>query len=487
MTQTFRSPLPFTAKKKSSHITVIPLDDKSFKTYVKATKPYAKKQIETAGFEGKPRTALCILSDKGALESILLGINTPVQYFDGAYAVDLILKTLPTSKIGEYSFAFEPMGLAKDALDKLHIGWGWGCYSFNFYKENKSDKLPALIMAAGTNKARIQALIESVHALKNLINTPSNDCGPDELESYTKTLAKAHQAKVSVIKDEQLLTKNFPLIYMVGKASPRRPRLIDMKWGDESHPKLTLVGKGVCFDTGGLDIKPSSAMRFMKKDMGGAAHVLALAEMIMRLKLPVRLRVLIAAVENAIAGEAFRPGDICKSRKGIFVENTNTDAEGRLILADTLTYACEDAPELIIDYATLTGSARAALGPDIPGMFSNTLKIARDLQDVSFTVEDPVWNMPLWQDYKKHNKSAAADMVNSAGLPGDLIYSALFLESFLTTPPKAKSVPEWVHLDCFAWEQTGRPGRPSGAADTGMRAVLAYLENRYSVIKAKKK
>ncbi|HOO82557.1 MAG TPA: leucyl aminopeptidase family protein, partial [Alphaproteobacteria bacterium] len=258
-----------------------------------------------------------------------------------------------------------------------------------------------------------------------------------------------------------------------GKASPRAPRLIEMVWGNAKHPKVTLVGKGVAFDTGGLDIKPSSSMALMKKDMGGAAHVIGLAKLIMDHGLPVRLRVLIPAVENVVGGAAYRPSDIIKSRKGVFVENTNTDAEGRLILADALAYACEDKPELVVDYATLTGSARAGLGPDIPAMFSNNEEVAQDIQKLAKKTEDPVWNMPLWQPYRKYLDSSNADIINSTGQAGDGIYSALFLETFVEKDT------DWVHLDCFSWEMSGRPGRPKGAADTGLRTVFAYLQGRF--------
>jgi leucyl aminopeptidase len=315
--------------------------------------------------------------------------------------------------------------------------------------------------------------VESVNGLRDLVNTPANDMGPEEIEAAVKVLAKEHEASVKVIKDQKILEKDFPLIFTVGKASPRLPRLIDMSWGNAKHPKVTLVGKGVAFDTGGLDLKPSAYMALMKKDMGGAAHVIALAKLIMDHKLPVRLRLLIPAVENSVAGEAFRPGDIIKSRKGPFVENTNTDAEGRLILADALTYASEGKPELIIDFATLTGSARAGLGPDIPAMFSNNDTIAGRLQALSEETEDPVWRMPLWQPYRAHIENATGDLLNSAGIPGDGIYSALFLETFVDEKT------DWVHLDCFSWEQTGRAGRPKGAADTGLRTVFAYLQGRY--------
>lgn len=484
MARSFQSPLPFITKARKTTIGIVALDEKSFKTYVKSAAAVIKKQIETAGFEAKAQTALVVMDAKGAVDCVLLGVSAPISHYDGAYAYNAAKAAIGAEALKTISFEFSGSDTDGAMLEKLHIGWGLASYKFDAYSEKKPEAPLALLWSAKANKTRVQSLLEAILTLKNMINTPANDCGPDELEQFTKELAQLHSAKISVIKDQKLIEKNFPLIYAVGMASPRRPRLIELNWGDASHPKLTLVGKGVCFDTGGLDIKPSQFMRYMKKDMGGAAHALNLAHLVMAHQLPVRLKVLVAAVENSVSGESFRPGDIFKSRKGTFIENTNTDAEGRLILADTLTYACEDDPELVIDFATLTGSARAALGPDIPAMFSNNDTIGADLQKAAFAAEDPVWQMPLWPDYKKHLASSAGDVVNSSGIPGDLVYSALFLESFLTEG-KDKKVPDWVHLDCYAWEQTGRPGRPAGAADTSLRAVFAFLETRYGDKKAK--
>lgn len=249
--------------------------------------------------------------------------------------------------------------------------------------------------------------------------------------------------------------------------------MIDLRWGNPKRPKVTLVGKGVVFDTGGVDIKPAKAMELMKKDMGGAAHVLAAARIIMALRIPVRLRVIIPAVENAVSDRAFRPSDVFTSRKGVTIENTNTDAEGRLILSDALALACEEKPDLLVDFATLTGSARVALGFEVPAMFSNNDKIAERLQKISMEVEDPVWRMPLWRPYRRVLKSGVADLINSTGQPGDLIYSALFLEHFV------EEKTDWVHLDLFAWEPSGKPGRPRGGTDMGLRAVVTLIEDRY--------
>lgn len=298
--------------------------------------------------------------------------------------------------------------------------------------------------------------------------------GPEELENATKILTEKHDVELKVIKDKALLTKNFPMIFDVGNASDRRPRLIDFHWGNPKHPKVTLVGKGVCFDTGGLDIKPSQFMITMKKDMGGAAHVLGLSHMIMSLNLPIRLRVLIPAIENSVSGNAYRPSDILKSRKGLSVEVGNTDAEGRLVLADALTYACEDNPELLIDFATLTGAARIALGHDLPALFSNNDKTAHKIQTMSAkaNIDDAVWNLPLWQPYRKELDSPIADISSTGGKAGATT-AALFLQEFIDNNI------EWIHMDIFAWEQNGKASRPKGGADTGMRAIFAFLEDRY--------
>jgi leucyl aminopeptidase len=267
--------------------------------------------------------------------------------------------------------------------------------------------------------------------------------------------------------------EGFPMVHIVGHSSPRRPLVIDMRRGDPAHPKVTLVGKGVCYDTGGLDLKPHSAMEFMKKDMGGAAHVLGLAVLIMKSGLPVNLRVIIPAVENSVSGNAFRLGDVFPSRKGLTVENGNTDAEGRLILADCLTLASEDEPELIIDFATLTGSARVGLGFDIPAFFSNRSETLDELKETAMAVSDPLWPLPLWAPYRKDIEGTVADLCNVGKARGDAIHAALFLQEFLT------GAPEWIHLDIYAWEEKGRPGRPKGGAETGLLAVYRFLQSRY--------
>jgi len=310
---------------------------------------------------------------------------------------------------------------------------------------------------------------------RDLIDTPAADLGPAELEDAAQTVAKQGGADVRVTRGDAL-DRDYPMIAAVGRAASREraPRLIELEWGEESHPRIAVIGKGVCFDSGGLDIKPSSAMLLMKKDMGGAAHALALAKLIMASRLPVRLHMLIPAVENAVSAEAFRPGDVLRSRKGISVEIGNTDAEGRLILADALARAIEERPALVVDFATLTGAARVALGPDLPALFANDDALADEIGEAARRVNDPVWRLPLWPEYAELLKSGVADINNASesGFAG-AITAALFLQKFVPdgTP--------WAHLDTFAWRPTARPGRPKGGDALGLRAIFAMLQRKF--------
>lgn len=436
-------------------------------------------QIKQSGFEASAGQICLLHGDNGDIAKILAGKPSLDRLNDCAAVAENIRKIISNDILKKLSFTLMGKALKSQQLETLCLGWGLSSYLFDHYKNNDQVN-PALVWPKGADKTQINALLEGIFLLRDLVNIPANDMGPAEIERAVKTSAKNHKAAAKSILDDALLKQNFPLIHTVGRAAAdkRRPRLIEMNWGKKSHPKLTIIGKGVAFDTGGLDLKPSQYMRLMKKDMGGAAHALALAQVIMALKLPVQLKLLIPAVENSVSADAFRPGDIIKSRKGLTVENTNTDAEGRLILADAITYACESNPELIIDFATLTGSARAALGPDIPAMFCSDEKTGQRLEKISHDTQDPLWMMPLHDAYKTHIESPIADLVNSAGVPGDLIYSALFLKQFLIE--KNGKTPTWIHIDCFAWEQSGKPGRPKGGADTGLRACLAFLEDRYN-------
>ena len=360
--------------------------------------------------------------------------------------------------------------------DKLTQGaavtWGLAQYRFVAYK--KYDPQPRLLVVNEEELTDVIALTQSIYLVRDLINKPTNDMGPKELAEVVEQLAKTHKAQFKQWVGHELLNDNFPAIHAVGRASASAPRLLSLTWGDERHPRIALVGKGVCFDSGGLDVKPSSGMRLMKKDMGGAAHVIGLAQWIMMRRLPVRLQVLIPAVENSIGPDAFRPGDVLTMRNGMTVEIDNTDAEGRLVLADAIVKACEEPPELMIDFATLTGAARAAVGTEIAAMFSNNDKLAAELTDVSLQVGDPVWRLPLFAAYEGLLNSSIADFANSSTSPyAGAIIAGLFLQRFV-----APSVP-WVHFDIMAWNTGNKPGKPEGGEAMGIRTVTEYLLRVY--------
>jgi len=465
-------PFPFLTRKRQRHVPVILLTESRFKSWLKKQTKPIQAALSESSFKAKANSLFIVRNAKGEIESVLAGVKTPLSLYDLSYVSKGLNSNLSESHLKKVSFYLEASKLSDDEINKAYIGWALGCYEFTVYKDGKKIH-PSLLWDKAANKKRVESFVSALCLLKNLINTPANDMSPEALEQSARRVSRESKAKTTSIKGDKLLEENFPLIHMVGKAGHEPPRLVELNWGKKTDPKVTIVGKGVTFDTGGLNIKPTQYMKLMKKDMGGAAHAIALAKLIIENNLPIQLKLLLPIVENAISDNAFRPGDIVKSRIGKTVENTNTDAEGRLILADTLTYASEGKPELIIDYATLTGSARAALGPDIPPFFCTSDKLASKLAKLSIKAEDPVWRMPLWEPYNKHIRSHSADLHNSASLPGDLIYSALFLKSFLHDGP------EWLHLDVYAWEQYGSAGRLMGGADTGLRAAYALLEDQY--------
>lgn len=369
--------------------------------------------------------------------------------------------------------------LAEGEPGKSSLGWLLGQYRFDAYRSKKAKSEPGARILVTGEAARIDStvrLAEATALVRDLVNTPAMDLGPAELQQAVDDEANRLGAQVRVTSGDDL-ANGYPLIAAVGAAaSPdRAAKLIELEWGRPDDPRIAIVGKGVCFDTGGLDLKPASGMRIMKKDMGGAAHALALASLIMGERLPVHLHLLIAAVENAVSGSAYRPGDIIKSRKGLFVEIDNTDAEGRLVLADALSRGAEGEPELMIDFATLTGAARVALGPDLPALFANADDLASAIERGASDVEDPVWHMPLWEPYDDNLKSDVADLANMANNPmAGAIYGGLFLNRFV---PAEIS---WAHLDTWAWRDPGKPGRPKGGDALGLRAVFAMLRSRYS-------
>ncbi len=355
----------------------------------------------------------------------------------------------------------------------LTIGWGLGAYRYTTYNK-KDEQCARLLLGKDIDQSAILNTVNSTHLVRDLVNTPANDMMPIDLAKHAQSIASAYDAKFNEIVGEDLLSKNYPLIHAVGRASQYDPRLIKLEWGEDTHPLVCIVGKGVCFDSGGLDIKNASGMRLMKKDMGGAAHALAAARYVMEKKLPIRLQVYVPAVENAISGDAYRPGDVISSRLNKTVEIDNTDAEGRLVLADALTKACEYKPDLLIDFATLTGAARVALGTEVGVFFSKKDRTAHDLYASARTSEDDIWRLPLHQGYRQQLKSTVADMVNSASSGfGGAITAALFLESFVSKDC------DWIHFDVMAYNNRSRPGRPKGGEAMGLRSVCHYLEQRY--------
>ncbi|ESY33650.1 leucyl aminopeptidase family protein [Mesorhizobium sp. M0514] len=414
------------------------------------------------GFSGEAGRTLAVPGDNGSLAGALFGVGDG----EGALAVGMLARALPE---GDWHFAAAP---AEPELAAIALVLGG--YVFTRYGK-KSGKTLRFALPLGVDAGRVRRIADGVFLARDLVNTPTSDMGPDELEKAVRTLAATHKAEVSVIKGDDLLKQNFPMIHAVGRASVGAPRLIDMVWGPEGAPKVTLVGKGVCFDTGGLDIKPSSGMLLMKKDMGGAANVLGLASMIMAAGLKIRLRVLIPAVENSIAGNAFRPGDVLTSRKGLTVEIGNTDAEGRLVLADALALADDEEPELLIDMATLTGAARVALGPDLPPFYTGDEALASELAAASVAVEDPLWRMPLWRPYDGRLASKIADInnVTTDGFAGS-VTAALFLKRFV------ERTTGWAHFDIFAWNPSDRPYGPAGGEAQGIRALERVISRRYA-------
>ena len=415
-----------------------------------------------------------LLPDRdGRLAAVLFGLDVA-----GAREADpLLVGKLPgVLPPGSYRFASEP---ADPALATL--AWLLGGYRFGRYRK-PDEAVVRLVPPDGVDAAETLRVAEAVAWGRDLVNTPANDLGPDGIEAAARDLACRHGARIAVTTGDELLAANLPLIHAVGRAAAvsteRAPRLVDIAWGAENHPKVTLVGKGVAFDTGGLDVKPASGMLLMKKDMGGAAAALAAAAMVMGAGLPVRLRVLVPAVENAISAASFRPGDVLASRKGLSVEIGNTDAEGRLILADALALADEETPDLVVDFATLTGAARVALGPDLPPLYTADDALAADLARLGAAAADPVWRMPLWPRYERMLESKVADLNNapSGGFAGS-VTAALFLARFVAA---AKA---WAHLDIYGWNPATRPGRPEGGEVQGARLVYALLRERYPAIR----
>jgi len=415
--------------------------------------------LQSVAFNATPGTAALLPGDHGASGAVL-GISNYTDPY--AYAHGPALLPPSTWKLANT--------LEANALANLHLGWGLGSYRFSRYRQT----LPASALLTAQPSAETIALLTACLRVRDWVNTPAEDMGPQHLEAIARELAAIHSAEIEVIAGDALLQRNFPAIHAVGRASHRAPRLITLHWGQANAPHIALVGKGVCFDSGGLDIKPASGMRQMKKDMGGAAHALALAGLVMAQQLPVRLSVAIPAVDNAIGPHAFRPGDIINTRKGLRIEIDNTDAEGRLILGDALTWACEQHPDLVIDFATLTGAARIALGPDLPALFSNDETLGQHCLAAAAKVHDPLWRLPLWQPYRRYLSSSVADFANAGSRMAGAITAALYLQHFVHPNQR------WAHLDVYAWNDHDRPGRPMGGESQGLRAVWEVLKAQVS-------
>lgn len=423
-----------------------------------AFSPVERNGFALRQFKGKLGDYCLINNADGVIDRAYIGSGAGIQ--EQALAQAAIV--LPS---GSYQ-------LQEQLSQGAAVNWGLAQYRFVDYK--KYDLQPRLLLVDEKDLNDVLALTQSIYLVRDLINKPTSDMGPAQLADVVENLAKAHKAQFKQWVANDLLKDNFPAIHAVGRASASAPRLVSLTWGNEKHPRVTLVGKGVCFDSGGLDIKPSSGMRLMKKDMGGAAHVIGLAQWIMLRQLPIRLEVLIPAVENSIGPDAFRPGDVLTMRNGLTVEIDNTDAEGRLVLADALVKACEEQPDLIIDFATLTGAARVAVGADMAAMFSNNDQLAAEITEAARNTMDPVWRLPLHAAYEDLLNSNIADLANSSASPyAGAIVAALFLQRFIT-----KSVP-WVHFDVMAWNTSSKPGKPEGGEAMGLRTVAEYLLRVY--------
>ena len=457
-------PSAFETASAASAIPIAFASKTSWDAISKTLSDEGRKFAEANGFAAKPGKSLILPAADGTISQVIFGIEEEAAKSRDPFRAGALPGLLPA---GTYRFANAPHDARLAAL-----AFALGSYRFARYRKADNPDV-RLVPPEGVDAAELARMADAAFLARDLINTPSNDMGPADLEAAARDVAKRFGAKFGCIEGHEL-KENFPLIHAVGMASTRAPRLIDFAWGDAAHPKVTLVGKGVCFDSGGLDLKPSSGMLLMKKDMGGAANVLALAQMVMDAKLKVRLRVLIPAVENAVAGNAFRPLDVFKSRKGLTVEIGNTDAEGRLVLADALALADDEQPQMLIDMATLTGAARVALGPDLPPFYTDDEALAADLAAASVTVEDPIWRMPLWKPYDSKLSSKIADMnnVTTDGFAGS-ITAALFLKRFV------EKTPGWAHFDIFAWNPTDRPHGPTGGEAQAIRALEKVISARF--------
>jgi leucyl aminopeptidase len=455
--------VPYTRVNNLPATPLLPLDPASLEAWLPDAPPSQAAWVGANAFKARPGS-WCVLPDtQGELEKVLFG----VQKESHLYQLAKLSTGLPP---GHYRLDsdWDPARRAQAAL-----GWGLAAYRFDRYRKRSEPEV--LLQLEDDIFEQVAALYDAQCVVRDLVNTPTEDLGPEQLADAVRVEADEFGARVHEVVGDELLEEGFPAIHAVGRAAVTPPRFITLSWGNPDHPLLALAGKGVCFDSGGLDIKNAAGMSLMKKDMGGAAHAPALARLVMQHQLPLNLLLVIPAVENAIAGNAYRPGDVIRTRKGLTIEIGNTDAEGRVVLADALAYACEQEPDLLLDFATLTGAARIAMGPDLPPVFSNDRELAKDLVASGDTVEDPLWELPLYAPYRSMIDSDIADISNSGKSSyGGCITAALFLQEFVT------AATPWAHFDTFAWNQTSRPGRPAGGEALGLRAAWAYLKERYA-------
>lgn len=455
---------PLVAGTAARAVPITPVAADGLDAWLAAQPAELRRWAESSGFRAERRQLSLVADGRGRLARALYGVDRP----DALWSYADLPRRLPAGRY-RIDAALDAAGATAAAT-----GWALGGYRFDRYRKAPPEGRRALTWPRGADRARVEATVAAVTLVRDLINTPAEDMGPSQLAAAARRLGREFGARIAVTAGDALLRRNYAAIHAVGRASDDAPRLIDLRWGNPRAPKVTVVGKGVCFDTGGLDLKPAAGMLRMKKDMGGGAHALGLARMIMALEVPVRLRVLVPAVENSVAGNAFRPLDVIRTRKGITVEVGNTDAEGRLVLCDALCEADREKPALLVDFATLTGAARVALGADLPALFCNDDGLAEDLLAAAGAAEDPMWRLPLWRPYRRLLDSKVADIGNVSDGPfAGAITAALYLEEFVgaDTP--------WAHLDIMGWNQIDRPGRPAGGEAQGLRAVFELVERRF--------
>lgn len=455
---------------------LVPVTKDTLEDYLKDQTQAVNNWVKQSDFKAKPHTFCMIPADNGEIAFVLFGVHEKDELNEESAPI-WSLSNL-ASKLPANTYHLE-CDWSLEEHEQAAIGWGLGTYKFGFFKQDfmaQATLPPTLKLHEGieSSASKIDAYVDSFTLVRDLVNAPASHMMPEDLSEVMQELTEQYNAEFTEIVGDALLEENYPTIHAVGRASVHPPRFLKMEWGKESAPLLSLVGKGVCFDTGGLDLKPSKFMRLMKKDMGGAAHALGLANLIMSLGLPVRLQVLVSAVDNAVSANAFRPGDVLETRSGKTVEVDNTDAEGRLVLCDALTYASEHSPDLILDFATLTGAARVAVGTEIPALFSNKISVSSQIQESAQGSGEVVWPLPLHHAYCHQLDSSVADMMNSSPEGyGGAITAALYLNEFV---PKEI---DWAHFDVMAWNTRDRAGRPKGGEAMGLLAVYQYLNTRY--------